>query len=45
MNENGMSNNVFREISKNGASGYLALVVFPALILVDAWGFYNAVSA
>jgi len=45
MNEKDMSNNVIREISKNGASGYLALVVFPALILIDAWGFYKAINA
>jgi len=36
---------MIKEISRKCASGYLALVVIPALTILDAWGFYSAVTA
>jgi len=40
-----MNANVMREISRNGASGYLALVIIPALIFLDVWLLRTAVLA
>ena len=40
-----MSENVIREIPRNGASGYLALILIPVLILTDVWALINALRA
>ena len=36
---------MIKEINRKCASGYLALVVIPALNILDAWLFYQAVKA
>ena len=36
---------MIKEIPRKCASGYLALVVIPALNILDAWLFYKAVTA
>ena len=40
-----MNKDMIREISRNGASGYLALVIIPALMILDIWMVRNAVMA
>jgi len=36
---------MIKEIQRKYASGYLALVVLPLLLIADGWGFYKAVQA
>lgn len=36
---------MIKEIQRKCASGYLALVVLPLLVIADGWWFYNAVNA
>lgn len=38
-----MNKDMIREISRNGASGYLALVILPGLILMDVWLLFTAI--
>jgi regulator of protease activity HflC (stomatin/prohibitin superfamily) len=40
-----MNKEIIREISRNGASGYLALVIIPVLMILDIWMVRNAVLA
>jgi len=40
-----MNKDMIREISRNGASGYLALVILPALILMDVWLLFTSIRA
>jgi regulator of protease activity HflC (stomatin/prohibitin superfamily) len=36
---------MIKEITRNYPSGYLAIVVLPALLIVNGWWFYNAVNS
>ncbi len=40
-----MSKDRIREIPRKGGSGYVAMVLLPGLLLIDAWLFYKAVGA
>jgi len=38
------SKNMIKEIQQKYASGYLALVIFPGLLILDGWLFFNALK-
>jgi len=40
-----MSNNMIKEISRNGASGYPVLVILPILLSITGWFAYKAIMA
>ena len=40
-----MSNNMFKEISRNGVSGYPVLVILPILLSITGWFAYKAIMA
>jgi len=40
-----MSNNMIKEISRNGASGYPVLVILPLLLSITGWFAYKAIMA
>jgi hypothetical protein len=39
------SEDMIKEITRNYPSGYLAIVVLPALLIANGWWFYNAVNS
>jgi len=40
-----MNNQMIKEVSRNGGSGYLALVILPILLLIVGWSVFLTISA
>ena len=40
-----MNNNMIKEISRNGVSGYPVLVILPVLLSIAGWFAYKAITA